>query len=133
MRIGEKKEKEIQEKVSQKKVERQQLTYEEIVNTGSGNTLCYDGFSGRFFRANPDSLDRAVNKLNYRMFSENYISLNEFYAEIGLPCNDVGDVLGWRIEKGQILLHKESFIKDNEPCFAIRFENDPEYDYSSAY
>jgi hypothetical protein len=64
------------------------------------------------------------------MLSENYISLNEFYIEVGLPTTDCGDLLGWNVEKGYIDLDiRAGLTPDNEPCIVLGYSIAPFYHY----
>ena len=80
-----------------------------------------------------ETIKRAANKLNWQMnnMSEPYISLNEFYMELGLSAVEAGDELGWRSDKGQIELRFSSQLKDGRtPVLVISHMNPPEYGYA---
>lgn len=57
------------------------------------DNLIYDYMSGRYFYMDQEELDRIINKLSSKVQRENYISLNEMYAEIGIPYVGLGDCL----------------------------------------
>ena len=129
--IGEKKEQIVRDKVAESKVAKDPVSKKEVIITEKGNTLCYDSISGRYFKSDMDRLKRIENELNKKMFSEMYISLNEFYDEIGLSHIKVGDKIGWNIYKGMIELDFSSQIADDgTPCLVIDYMVSPEYDYS---
>ena len=98
--------------------------------------LCMDGmFPGRYFYSDMKTLRRAMNKLNWQMNngSEPYISLNEFYIEVGLPAVDIGDDIGWRTDRGLIDLRFSSqLVNGRTPCLVVSHNNPPEYGYSEA-
>jgi hypothetical protein len=133
--IGEKKEKTVRDKVAQKKVDEQPVNQGSIIVTGTGNTLCYDPQFGQLFETSIDAINKAVNTLNYRMMNgnEEYISLNEFYDEIGVPRDkqpDLGNQLGWNIGRdGLIEVDFSSAIKDGKPCIVLTYRVAPKYDY----
>ena len=103
----------------------------EIIFVGDGETLCYDVLSGRYFKSKIDKIKKAENDLNRRMRDEMYISLNEFYYEIGLPSIKIGEDIGWNIDReGYIDLRFSSQLNDNdEPVFVIDYGCGPRYDY----
>lgn len=70
-----------------------------IVNTGYGNTLCYDLKSGRPFRCSIDRLMSVKNDINSKMISgfQDQYTLNYFYSEIGLNGHEFGDDNGWNV------------------------------------
>lgn len=134
--IGEKKEQDIRDKVVKDKMDKNPPSNTTVIVTGGGNTLIYDAHSDRYFKSDIDKIKRAVNNLNYRMISGNemYVSLNDFYDEIGLKHTKSGDLLGWRIDKGQIDIHYGTQLTDeDEPCIVIEHLTPPEYDFDKYY
>lgn len=128
--IGEKKEKTIKDAIAKDYVEKKPVKQNEIVITGKGDTLCCDKLFGRYFKSDMDKLKKIENELNRRMRNENYISLNEFYYEVGLDGVDAGDLLGWNIDRGYIDLDFSSQLAtDGTPCLVVSFGNQPRYDY----
>lgn len=130
--IGEKKEQVIRDNIAKDKIERDPVKSSEVIVTDKGTTLCYDGVFGRYFRSNKDTLDRAVNAMNRRMVSgDMYVSLNEFYMEIGLPPVDIGEQLGWNIDDGTIELdYSSQLAEDGTPCLVIEYNVAPRYGFS---
>ena len=132
--IGEKKEQTIREKIAQDKVDKvEQVPNNEIVVVGNGDVLFLEPVSMRCFMSNEEEVRRIINNLNYRMISgyEEYISLSEFYDEIGLARTSTSDDVGWNIGRdGQISI---SFVaaKNNEgkPCLMLDYMVSPRYDY----
>lgn len=129
--IGKEKEKVIREKVTEDKIKKQPVNNNEVIITKKGNTLCFDSISGRYFRSDMDIIKKAENELNRRMLSDMYISLNEFYDELGLDHIRIGDELGWNIDDGLIKLEFSSHLaSDGTPCVAVEYEIVPNYGYS---
>ena len=134
--IGEKKEGNIRDKVSKKKIEEKPANNSTIIMTGKGNTLIYDIHSDRYFRSDIDSIRNAVLDLNERMINGNemYISLSDFYDEIGLKHTETSDRIGWRIDKGRIdIRYSAQLTDDNEPCIVLDHLMPPEYGFDSYY
>jgi hypothetical protein len=129
--IGEKKEQTVRDAVAKEHIERDPVENKEVIFSGRGNTLCYDSISGRYFRSDMDAIKKAENELDARLRNEMYISLNEFYYEIGLePLSVIGDDLGWNIDSGYLDLGFSSQIAtDGTPCLVIEYNPAPRYDY----
>lgn len=126
--IGEKKERSVREAVAKDKLERDPVR--EVILTDKGGTICYDAISGRYFKSDIDKINRAVNDLNRQMRDEMYVTLNEFYYELGLDGTKLGDDLGWNIDKGYIELDYSSHLDSNgTPCLVIDYQAAPVYDY----
>ena len=128
--IGEKKEKAIREEIAKDKVTNNPVNKQEIIITGKGETLCYDSAFGRYFTSDIDKLKKVENELNRRMRNEMYISLNEFYYEVGLDEVAAGHDLGWNIDRGYIELDFSSQLtKTGTPCLVVSFGTPPRYDF----
>lgn len=128
--IGKKKEESIREAIAKDRVDKCAETTKEIIITGQGNALCYDMWSDRIFYSDIETIKKTVNDLNRRMRNEMYVSLNEFYTEIGLNPTPGGDRIGWNIDRGYIDIHFSSHLyKESTPCLAIEFYIAPEYEY----
>jgi hypothetical protein len=129
--IGEKKEQSVRDSIAKDRIERDPVTSKEVIITERGNTLCYDVISGRYFKSDIDKLKKVENELNRRMRNEMYISLNEFYYEIGLNPTSIGDDLGWDIDHGYIELSFSSQLADEgTPCLVIDYQVAPKYEYN---
>ena len=130
--IGEKKERDIRDNIAKDKLERDPVYNKEVVITEKGTTLCYDGVFGRYFQSDMDTIKRAMNKVNRQLVAgDMYISLNEFYAEIGLSPVDIGDNIGWNIDDGTIDVDFSSQIAENgTPCLVITYTVAPRYGFS---
>lgn len=127
--IGDKKEKTIRESIANDKIVKNPVR-EVILTEKGGNTTCYDALSGRYFKSDRDTIIRAVNELNRRMRDEMYVSLNDFYYEIGLDSTKMGDMLGWNIDRGYIELDFSSHLDANgNPCLVIDYQVAPVYEY----
>jgi len=63
--------------------------------TGNGNLLCFEGYSGRWFRSSAEAVEAAVKNLNRRFKDGEYLSLNDFYEELGITPTHFGSERGW--------------------------------------
>ena len=131
--IGEKKEKAVRDAVAKDQIERNPVTKSEVVIIDSNsNTLCYEPLSGRYFKSTIDKIKKAEIKLDRQMIQEMYVSLNDFYWEIGLDGTDLGDKMGWNLSKGYMDLSFSSQLADDgTPCAVIVYGIPPVYDYQN--
>jgi hypothetical protein len=129
--IGEKKEQAIKEQVDKERLEKNPVSKNEVIITEKGNTLCYDYQSGRYFKSDIEKIKKAINEINRQMLLYDYVSLNEFYDELGLERTPMGDDLGWRVDRGYIEPRFSSHIADDgTPCIVLNYEVAPQHDYS---
>lgn len=131
--IGEKKEKAVRDAVAKDQIDRDPVTKSEVVIIDSNsNTLCYEPLSGRYFKSTIDKIKKAEIKLDRQMIQEMYVSLNDFYWEIGLDGTDLGDKMGWNLSKGYMDLSFSSQLADDgTPCAVIVYGIPPVYDYQN--
>lgn len=130
--MGEKKVKEIKESIAKEKIENNPVSNKEVIVTHTGESLCFDAISGRYFKSDIESIRRAVNTLNRRLRIEMFISLTEFYDEIGLSPTKLSDDLGWNIDMGEIeVVFGSQIAEDGRPCIVLDYTIAPRYDYGS--
>lgn len=129
--VGEKQERSIRDAIAKDRVDKNPVTNREVIITKSGDTLCYEPLSGRYFKSDIEKIRKAVNDLNSRLNQEMYISLNEMYEEIGLSPVAIGYEMGWNVSNGLIELYFTSILaEDGTPCLALAFKNIPKYDFN---
>jgi len=128
--VGPKKEQAIRDAVAKKQLDEAPLNDREVVITGNGDVLCYDPLSGRYFKSDINKLKAAANTLNRRMIDELRISLNEFYDEIGLGCINIGEHLGWALDKNSDYIEFDfstHLAENGEPCLVAGHVKPPTY------
>lgn len=128
--IGEKKELEVRDKMAEKRIEKDPISKTEVIVTDKGSSLCYDSISGRYFKSDIETIKRAENVINKQMLSDMYVSLNDFYDEIGLDFTKVGRELGWSVDDGLIDIHFSSQLADDgTPCLVVEYCTPPRYNF----
>ena len=129
--IGEKKERIIRDKVAEERVKKNPVSKNEVIVTGNGKTLCFDPISGRYFMCSIETIKKAENTLNKQMLHDisGYVSLNEFYDELGLDHTSIGNDLGWNTNQ-LIDIDFSSQLNDNgEPSVVLDYLVAPKCDY----
>ena len=129
--IGEKKEQSVRDKVAEERLKKNPVSKSEVIVTGNGTTLCYDPVGNSYFKSNIQQIESAKNKLNARMLSENYVSLNDFYDELGIGPTKLGDDLGWDIYKDGLvdIAFSSQLAEDGTPCLVMDYSIAPRYEY----
>ena len=130
--IGEKKEQAVRDAIAKDKIDKNPVSKSEVIITKKGDTLCFDPWSSRYFKSDPEKVRKAINDLNYQLIHDGMVSLNEFYYILGLDGTRAGEDLGWNVNKGgQVNFRFSSQIADDEtPCLVLEFVNPPTYDYT---
>lgn len=136
--IGEKKEKVVQDKVSEKQVKEHPVSQTEVIVTGRGQTLFFDPLSHRYFYSDMEKIKRAENTLNKAIICDPFeagVTINDFYAEIGIPGTATGDSLGWKRVDYLIDIYpsaqmaEEGTEHEGRPCIVLNHSNPPKYDF----
>lgn len=132
--LGEKKHDEVQDRVAAKRVAENPAPSNEVLLIGSSEQLCYDMWSGRYFRSDVETIRRAVNELNTAILQNNmYDDLNEFYSLVGLPPIAAGEVVGWSVDNQCDVGFSSHLTDDTRGCLAIFFKNPPKADFGKAF
>lgn len=135
--LGEKKEKEIKDKIAKDKAENISIKPNELVVTEPGKaTLCYDAATGVKFWSDMEAIRKAVNNINFRLMSNMYVSLNELYYELGIEdqFGQIGEDIGWNIDNGPIEVEFSSQLtKEGRPCLVLNYRVFPRYDYTNLH
>lgn len=130
--IGEKKEETVRNAIAKDKLDSNPVSNREVIITDKGNTLCYDAISGRYFKSDIERIKKAENIINSLLLREDYVSLNDFYYELGLKRTKQGDELGWYINDGLIDMGFSSHLADDgTPCVVLDYHVAPRYDYQN--
>lgn len=128
--IGEKKEKEVRDAIAKDQIAKNPVSRNDVIVTQKGNSLCYDAFSGRYFYSDIEKIKRTENEFNRRLLQEDYLSLNEFYYELGLQGTYIGDRLAWRADRGLVETNfSAQLAEDGTPVLVLEFITPPSYDY----
>lgn len=133
--IGEKKEQVIKEKVAEKRLKKESIENKEVIVTSGGDIWCYDSVFGKLFKSSKNAIDKAINTINKTMISDMYVSLNDFYYELGIPPIEIGDDMGWNINDTDLVsvTYGSTIAANGEPCLTITYNIGPRYDYSKLY
>lgn len=123
-KMGERKEQQVRDEMAQERVV-SNAPGREIILMGGGDVLCYDLQTDRPFLANMETLKKAQNDINFRILSEGYAYLSDFYAmiKVYLPKESAyGYNMGWSKEKGPMELTFSAVLaEETRPCLAFKY------------
>lgn len=132
-KIGESKEMAVRDELAQDRVNQTPLNTREIILAGTGDVLCFDQLTGRYFQSNVETIRKAENKINYEILNHMYASLSQFYDEIGLPPTPYSETVGWNTNNLCEVKFSTVMSSDQRPCIAIDFHFLPIADYGRLY
>lgn len=129
-KLGEKKAVDIRDSIAQDRVNKTPLNTREIIIAGTGEVLCFDITTGRYFQSSVEEIRRAENKINFEIINHMYASLSSFYDEIGLPPTPYSDTVGWNGNELFEVTLSTVLSPDNRPCIAVDFMRAPFAEYT---
>ena len=132
-KIGDRENQKIRDEVAQDRVNNQPVNAREVIIAGTGEVLCYDMVTGRYFQSTVEEIKRAENKINHELVNFMSASLSSFYDEIGLPATSYTDSVGWNMNNRMEVQFSTVMSTDQRPCIAIDFVNPPIADYNRHY
>lgn len=131
--LGDKKEEKVREAVAQKTINDNPPNYANVIETGQGDILCYDTYTGKYYKSKPASIDKAVNDFNKDLMQEDYMSLNDLHERIGLPYSSLGDEFGWHIDDGLVeVVYTSTLTPDNVPALVPEFSPRPNWRFDKS-
>lgn len=120
----------VQEKINDtanaRRLKENPLDHEVILS--DDEQLCYDAYSGRYFKSTINKLDSIFVDLSRRLMNDHTVTLNEYFFEIGIESSRSGDTLAWHIDRGLISpRYSSQLATDGRACIVVNFETDPTY------
>lgn len=89
-------------------------------------TICFDVYTGRYFKVDTvESVRRIVNDLNEILRMEDFVPLNDFYFELGIPKVQFGDYVGWHVDNGSIEVDLDAILQNDKPIVTVSFQVQP--------
>lgn len=128
--IGRAKEGKIRDAVMKDKIDKHPASDKEVIFTGSGDILCYDVLSDRYFQSSYETIRGAVNTLNFDLINHMWIPLNDLYSDIGLEPTKLGYDVGFDLSMGQVDPHYSTQLSDKGvPCLVLDLDVYPRKGY----
>ncbi len=131
-KLGERQETAIREEIAQDSVTNNPPSSQVII-AGSGDVLCFEPLTGRYFNSTIETVRKAENKVNYDIIHYDACSLSVFFEEVGLAPTDYSDMVGWNVNNRMEVKFSTTMSEDNRPCLVIGFTRMPTTDYDNVW
>jgi hypothetical protein len=123
----------VNEELAQERVARNEGG--KTVFVGSGNVLCFDQPSGRYFESTMEKIRQAANQVNEECIHHDHAAAQMFYDELGLPKSEWADHVGFNAEnlielEFDTILHPDD---NSTPVLTINFKRLPTVDYEKNF
>lgn len=123
--IGENKATKVRDAIAQDRIDAQPPVSSQVILTGKGEVLCYESWSGRYFKSSADAIHRAENDINRKINLDMYASMNEFTDLLGMLPNGEGEHIGWNLDKPLMVQISGGLSEDQEPILVVGYRHTP--------
>ena len=133
-KVGPKQEEKIRDEIAQDHVTKNPPTNGPVIISGSGDVLCFDDLTGRYFYSTIEKIKKAENNVNFSIIQDDYCSLSYFFDEIGLHPTTYSDMVGWNVNtKGMEVTFSTTMTEDSRPCLVLGYNHIPVSDYDKPW
>lgn len=130
--VGENKAGKVDEALLERKMMNQPVHGSQVFITGRGEQLFFDSSSGRYFQSDVEEIRRLENDFNRDIINNTmYASLNEWYGLLGLEPTDLGDRLGFNVDRPVSTIFVAKIASDGRPCIALGYKFLPTADFGN--
>lgn len=119
--LGETQAKKLKDEMAQERITQNQPTETTTVITGSGDVLCHELHTGRYFQSSMEALRKAQNDVNAILISRDEACLGDFHQIIGLPWVTMSSQFGWVSGRLMELEFSTALTEDGKPCLAFSY------------
>lgn len=128
-KLGKREATKVRDEIAQERVLKNPHDTRQVIISGSGDVLCYDMLTGRYFMSSAEKIRKAENRINHELNNFMHASLSEFYEEVGLPPTTYTDMVGWNGNDNLEVQISTVLSDDEKPCLAIDFTPPPSSEY----
>lgn len=126
--LGEKKEREATERITERKIQ-EKVPDAQVIIVGGEDQLCYDELTGRYFRSTSEKIRQAEIDVKVAILKDMWCDHNYFYDLLDLEHVLLGEALGWNMDHMPDILFSSHLSPSGIPCLAIKFKYLPKVDY----
>jgi hypothetical protein len=95
----------------------------------SGNVLCYDSLTDRYFSSTMERIKQAENEVNAEIINHGHANASMFYDALELNNTPWTNHVGWNTENMLELDISTSVAENAQPCLVVSFASMPTADY----
>lgn len=125
-KLGSVEERKVHDEYAEARMNKNPINTREIILAGTGEVLCFDITSGRYFQSSKNEIEKAEIAVNHEILGfTRGASLSEFYDQIGLAPTGYSDTVGWNHDHLCRVRFSSEISVDDRPCLAIDFVEAP--------
>lgn len=119
--IGKGKEQKVRDDLAQEKVATHSTNAGDVMILGTGDVLCCELYTKRYFRSDAETLRKAMNTINADINRGIYATLDDFYDLVGLEHTSNSNLMGWTSDKQMELVFTSALSEGSRPCLAFDY------------
>jgi len=131
--MGANKEQKVRDAVAEDQVKANPPKSTEVVITGPGDMLCYESMTGRYFKSNPNAIEKAAIEVNQHILQNQYADMNMFNNLLGLETTGYGYEVGWNLDELVEIQFSSILAEDKTPVLSIGYTHMPKTKYDKVY
>jgi hypothetical protein len=97
----------------------------DLIIVAGAESIFFDELSGQYFKAEMETVRKAVNDINYQVNNSYYASLSDFYDMIGLTKTKFSDEVGWNTDELLEVQYGATLLQDGRPAISINYNKTP--------
>ena len=127
-KFGEETASDIQKEVSEKEAVRTpDATKDIIIANDDGLEIMQDSISGQYFKSTRDDIWRVLTDIGYRLTIEDCIPASEYFYEVGISTNNLGDDVGWMTGDRPEPKFVEFILPDGRKAVHVSVDTNPAF------
>ena len=132
-KMGLTKEKGVRDDLAQERVNKNPMGDKQIIIAGSGDVICHEAFTGRYFNSSMEELKSAQNAINYQINNNVYASLSDLYDRLGLKHTSESNEVGWNSDKLLEMQFSTVLNDKGQPCLSFDYQVVPIRNYYNTH
>lgn len=123
-KMGLSKEQAARDELAQDRVNANPPTGQQVF-VNDGQVICFEDWTGRYFKSTVETLKKAMNDINYQILEDRYATMADFYDKVGLENTKMANEMGWNIEHPMDLYFGTTIADNGQPCIVLTYNTAP--------
>lgn len=124
--LTEKAKNKLEEHINERLMAEKPVEQETVIDTGNGETMCFDKWAGRYFYSDIDAIKRAFNEANQSLLENGTLSMNDLYFFLNLEDAELANMFEWVAPDDLVYPKFSSTLASNgQPCVVLDFSPRP--------
>lgn len=123
--VGKKAEEKLQTELAADRMERTNPSDRQAIIVCGSESVFFDQFAGRYFKADMEKVRQAVNEINHQVNNYFCASLTDFYDKLNLPKTEMSDMLGWNTDELLEVSFYPVLMDDQRPAIGMSYNKTP--------